>query len=78
MAEIKPSEVSAIIRQQLANFSDKKELEETGVILEVGDGIARVLDVALKRGAADLVCDEVILVRSEYLGGDDLFDRIVI
>ena len=42
MAEIKPSEVSAIIRQQLANFSDKKELEETGVILEVGDGIARV------------------------------------
>ena len=42
MAEIKPSEVSAIIRQQLANFTDKKELEETGVILEVGDGIARV------------------------------------
>ena len=42
MAEIKPSEVSAIIRQQLANFSDKKELEETGVILEVGDGIAHV------------------------------------
>ena len=42
MAEIKPSEVSAIIRQQLANFADKKELEETGVILEVGDGIARV------------------------------------
>lgn len=42
MAEIKPSEVSAIIRQQLSNFTDKKELEETGVILEVGDGIARV------------------------------------
>ena len=42
MAGIKPSEVSAIIRQQLAGFSDKSELEETGVVLEVGDGIARV------------------------------------
>lgn len=42
MGEIKPSEVSAILRQQLAGFTDKSELEETGVILEVGDGIARV------------------------------------
>ena len=42
MGGIKPSEVSAIIRQQLAGFTDKSELEETGVILEVGDGIARV------------------------------------
>jgi F-type H+-transporting ATPase subunit alpha len=42
MAGIKPSEVSAIIRQQLAGFTDKSELEETGVVLEVGDGIARV------------------------------------
>ena len=42
MGGIKPSEVSAIIRQQLAGFNDKSELEETGVVLEVGDGIARV------------------------------------
>ena len=42
MGGIKPSEVSAIIRQQLAGFTDKSELEETGVVLEVGDGIARV------------------------------------
>ena len=42
MGEIKPSEVSAILRQQLAGFTDKSELEETGVILEVGDGIAHV------------------------------------
>ncbi|MDR1792742.1 MAG: F0F1 ATP synthase subunit alpha [Bacteroidales bacterium] len=42
MGEIKPSEVSAIIRQQLAGFTDQTQLEETGVVLEVGDGIARV------------------------------------
>ena len=42
MKEIKPSEISAIIREQLAGFTDKEKLEETGVILEVGDGIARV------------------------------------
>ena len=42
MGEIKPSEISAIIRQQLSGFSDKTSLEEIGVVLEVGDGIARV------------------------------------
>lgn len=42
MGEIKPSEISAIIRQQLSGFTDKSSLEETGVVLEVGDGIARV------------------------------------
>ena len=42
MAEIKPAEVSAILRQQLAGFSTEAELEETGSVLQVGDGIARV------------------------------------
>ncbi|MCD4772528.1 MAG: F0F1 ATP synthase subunit alpha [Bacteroidales bacterium] len=42
MAEIKPSEVSAILRQQLAGFKDEVQLEEVGTVLEIGDGIARV------------------------------------
>ncbi len=42
MGGIKPSEVSAILRQQISGFSNASELEETGIILEVGDGIARV------------------------------------
>ncbi|MFC1733794.1 F0F1 ATP synthase subunit alpha [candidate division KSB1 bacterium] len=42
MAEIKPSEVSAILRQQLAGFKYESELEEVGTVLQVGDGIARV------------------------------------
>ncbi len=42
MAEIKPGEVSAILRQQLAGFKYEAELEEVGSVLQVGDGIARI------------------------------------
>jgi len=42
MAEIKPDEISAILRQQLSSFNDSAELEEVGTVLQVGDGIARV------------------------------------
>lgn len=42
MAEIKPSEVTAILRQQLAGYKDVTELEEIGSVLQVGDGIARI------------------------------------
>jgi F-type H+-transporting ATPase subunit alpha len=42
MAEIKPSEVSAILRQQLAGVKSATELEEVGTVLQVGDGIARI------------------------------------
>ncbi|MFQ5335900.1 MAG: F0F1 ATP synthase subunit alpha, partial [Flavobacteriales bacterium] len=42
MPEIKPAEVSAILRQQLAGFKTETELEEIGTILQVGDGIARI------------------------------------
>ena len=42
MAGIKPSEVSAILRQQLAGFKDEAQLEEVGTVLQIGDGIARI------------------------------------
>jgi F-type H+-transporting ATPase subunit alpha len=42
MAEIKPDEISAILRQQLGNVNVSAELEEVGTVLQVGDGIARV------------------------------------
>jgi F-type H+/Na+-transporting ATPase subunit alpha len=42
MAEIKPDEISAILRQQLTNFNATADLEEVGTVLQVGDGIARV------------------------------------
>jgi len=42
MAEIKPDEISGIIRQQLSVFNLTTEMEEVGTVLQVGDGIARV------------------------------------
>jgi F-type H+-transporting ATPase subunit alpha len=42
MADIKPDEISAILRQQLSNTNVSAELEEVGTVLQVGDGIARV------------------------------------
>ncbi|MFI5218125.1 MAG: F0F1 ATP synthase subunit alpha [Bacteroidia bacterium] len=42
MSEIKPAEISAILRQQLSNFKTASELEEVGTVLQVGDGIARI------------------------------------
>ncbi len=42
MAEVKPAEVSAILRQQLSGFKSELELQEVGTVLQVGDGIARI------------------------------------
>ena len=42
MAEVKPAEVSAILRQQLSGHKSNKDLQEVGTVLQVGDGIARI------------------------------------
>jgi len=42
MANIKPAEVSKILRQQLEGIQTGVELEEVGTVLQVGDGIARI------------------------------------
>lgn len=42
MADIKPDEISAILRQQLGNFNVAADMEEVGTVLQIGDGIARV------------------------------------
>ncbi len=42
MAEVNPAEVSAILREQLLGSRTDAELEEVGVVLQVGDGISRV------------------------------------
>ena len=41
MADVKPAEISAILRQQLSGFASDAQLEEVGTVLQVGDGIAR-------------------------------------
>ncbi|MBU0696835.1 MAG: F0F1 ATP synthase subunit alpha, partial [Bacteroidetes bacterium] len=54
MVEVRPDEVSAILRQQLSGFKSETELEEVGTVLQVGDGIARVYGLT-KVQAGELV-----------------------
>lgn len=42
MAQVRPDEVSAILREQLSNVKTEAELEEVGTVLQVGDGVARI------------------------------------
>jgi len=42
MADVKPAEVSAILREQLSGFRSEAELKEVGTVLTIGDGIARI------------------------------------
>ena len=39
--ELRPEEITKIIRQQIKNYENKLETSETGVVILVGDGIAR-------------------------------------
>lgn len=56
---IKPEEISSVLKQQLANFSTKVETYEAGVVLSVGDGIARVY------GLSNVMSGELV----EFPGG---------
>ena len=50
MPEIKPDEISAILRQQLSGFNAGADLEEVGTVLQIGDGIARVYGLGSRIG----------------------------
>ena len=40
--DLRPAEVSAIIKQEIENYQDKMKMESVGTVLQVGDGVARV------------------------------------
>jgi len=42
MLDVRPDEVSAVLRQQLSNSLSEAQLEEIGTVLQVGDGVARI------------------------------------
>lgn len=54
MIEIRPDEVSAILRKQLAGFENEVDIYDVGTVLQVGDGIARVYGLS-KVMASELV-----------------------
>lgn len=42
MAQVRPDEISAILREQLSSAKTETQLEEVGTVLQVGDGVARI------------------------------------
>ncbi|MBI4810856.1 MAG: F0F1 ATP synthase subunit alpha [Ignavibacteriales bacterium] len=54
MAEVRPDEVSAILRRQLSGFEKEVDVYDVGTVLQVGDGIARIYGLS-KVMASELV-----------------------
>ncbi len=54
MIEIRPDEISAILRKQLAGFDNEVDIYDVGTVLQVGDGIARIYGLS-KVMASELV-----------------------
>lgn len=62
MSEIRPAEVSEILKQQLSGIKSAAELSEVGTVLQVGDGIARIF------GLNNVQANEMIEFRSGTMG----------
>ncbi|HKL09172.1 MAG TPA: F0F1 ATP synthase subunit alpha [Bacteroidales bacterium] len=62
MAGIKPGEVSDILKKELEGFTTNNELQETGSVLQVGDGIARIY------GLSNVQANELIEFESGMKG----------
>lgn len=54
MVDIRPDEITAIIRKQLSGYESEADIYEVGTVLQVGDGIARVYGLS-KVMASELV-----------------------
>jgi len=54
MADVRPDEVSEILRQELSEFKTETDLQEVGTVLQVGDGIARIYGLSSVR-AGELI-----------------------
>ncbi len=54
MAEVRPDEVSAILRKQLSGFEKEVDIYDVGTVLQIGDGIARIYGLS-KAMAGELI-----------------------
>jgi F-type H+-transporting ATPase subunit alpha len=62
MAEVRPDEISAILRKQLSGFESEVDIYDVGTVLQVGDGIARVY------GLSKVMTGELIEFPNEVFG----------
>ncbi|HLG32375.1 MAG TPA: F0F1 ATP synthase subunit alpha [Ignavibacteriaceae bacterium] len=62
MAEIRPDEISAILRKQLTGFESEVDIYDVGTVLQVGDGIARIY------GLSKVMVSELVEFPNDVLG----------
>src|ERR1041384_4646240 len=62
MAEVRPDEVSAILRKQLAGFEKEVDIYDVGTVLQLGDGIARIY------GLSHVIASELVELPNDVFG----------
>ncbi|MCB9247223.1 MAG: F0F1 ATP synthase subunit alpha [Ignavibacteriales bacterium] len=62
MAQVRPDEVSAILRKQLSGFDNEVDIYDVGTVLSVGDGIAQVY------GLSQVMASELVEFPHEIVG----------
>ncbi len=62
MAEVRPDEISAILRRQLSGFESEADIYDVGTVLQVGDGIARVY------GLSQVMMSELVEFPNDVFG----------
>jgi F-type H+-transporting ATPase subunit alpha len=62
MSEVKPDEISAILRKQLSGFESETDIYDVGTVLQVGDGIARVY------GLSKVMASELVEFPNDVIG----------
>lgn len=62
MAEVRPDEISAILRKQLSGFESETDIYDVGTVLQVGDGIARVY------GLSQVMASELVEFPNDVFG----------
>ena len=80
MRDIRPEEISALIKEQIKNYGDKIQSDDVGYVISVGDGIAMVhgIDKAMSSELLDFghdVYGMVLNLEEDHIGavllGDD-------
>ncbi len=62
MYELKPEEISSILRKQLSGFEKEADIYEIGTVLQVGDGVAQVY------GLQKVMASELVEFPNEVMG----------
>ncbi len=62
MADVRPEEISAILRRQLSGFEKEADIQEVGTVLQIGDGVARVY------GLTNVMASELVEFPNNVIG----------